>query len=143
MEPEATIKRKVARNVEYYIKSAFKVFFFILFIILVTLLVGYIVMWLWNWLMPELFGLKTLTYWQAVGLLFLAKIFFGFGSGGPGKGNGKRKFRKKFSKEKCGGLRRDFDDWKLYDRFWKEEGENAFKNYVHKIKGDEEDEKTS
>ncbi len=43
------------------------------------LVVGYVVMWLWNWLMPDLFGLPLLTYWKAMGLLLLAKIFFGFG----------------------------------------------------------------
>ncbi len=28
----------------------------------------------WNWLMPEIFGLPTLTYWQALGLAFLARF---------------------------------------------------------------------
>jgi len=28
-------------------------------------LFGLVVMALWNWLMPEIFGLKRLTYWQA------------------------------------------------------------------------------
>jgi hypothetical protein len=39
--------------------------------------VGFLVMGLWNWLMPALFGLKLITYWQAVGLLILSKILFG------------------------------------------------------------------
>ena len=30
-------------------------------------LFGWIVMLLWNWLMPEIFGLTTLSYWQAWG----------------------------------------------------------------------------
>jgi hypothetical protein len=38
---------------------------------------GYVVMHLWNWLMPALFGLKTITYWQALGLLVLCKILLG------------------------------------------------------------------
>jgi hypothetical protein len=43
---------------------------------------GWVVMLLWNWLMPEIFGLKRLTYWQAWGLLILSHILFkGFGSG--------------------------------------------------------------
>ncbi len=46
-------------------------------------LFGFIVMWLWNALMPPLFHLPVLTYWQAVGLLILAKIFFGGFRGGP------------------------------------------------------------
>lgn len=43
---------------------------------------GGCVMLLWNWLMPELFGLPTISFWQAAGLLTLCKILFGgFGGG--------------------------------------------------------------
>jgi len=38
---------------------------------------GFIVQWLWNWLMPALFGLKTVTFWQALALLALCRILFG------------------------------------------------------------------
>jgi hypothetical protein len=34
-------------------------------------------MGLWNWLMPALFGLGTLTFLKAAGILILAKILFG------------------------------------------------------------------
>ncbi len=56
-------------------------------------LCGWVVMLLWNWLMPEIFGLKTLNYWQAWGLLALSTILFkGFGSGGnSGHSDRKRK----------------------------------------------------
>ena len=37
---------------------------------------GWVVMLLWNWLMPEIFGLKTVSYWQAWGLLILSCILF-------------------------------------------------------------------
>lgn len=44
--------------------------------------VSAIVMLLWNWLMPAIFGLITISFWQAFGLLALARILFGgFGSG--------------------------------------------------------------
>lgn len=33
-------------------------------------------MLLWNWLMPELFGLKEIGFWQALGLLFLSGFLF-------------------------------------------------------------------
>lgn len=49
------------------------------------LLVGFVVMALWNWLMPEIFGLVTIDYWQAMGLLLLSKIFFGSGGARMGK----------------------------------------------------------
>ncbi|TSC96434.1 MAG: hypothetical protein Athens101426_354 [Parcubacteria group bacterium Athens1014_26] len=31
---------------------------------------------LWNWLMPEIFALKAITFWQAWGLVFLSGILF-------------------------------------------------------------------
>lgn len=41
-----------------------------------------IVMLLWNWLMPTIFGLIAINFWQALGLLVLARILFGrFGFG--------------------------------------------------------------
>ncbi len=39
------------------------------------------VLLLWNWLMPAIFGLGVITFWQALGLLVLAKILFGGGHG--------------------------------------------------------------
>lgn len=44
---------------------------------------GFVVMSLWNWLAP-VFGLHSLTFWQALGLLILSKILFGGFRGGPG-----------------------------------------------------------
>src|SRR5690242_14606484 len=32
---------------------------------------------LWNWLMPEVFGLREITFWQALGVLALSRILFG------------------------------------------------------------------
>ena len=37
------------------------------------------VMLLWNWLMPLLFGITVITFWQALGVLVLSKILFGSG----------------------------------------------------------------
>ena len=31
---------------------------------------------LWNWLMPEIFGVKVITFWQAWGVNFLVGILF-------------------------------------------------------------------
>jgi hypothetical protein len=44
---------------------------------LVALIIGLPLMLLWNWLMPTLFGLPFITFWQAVGLNFLSTILFG------------------------------------------------------------------
>jgi hypothetical protein len=56
-----------------------------------ALLGGAIVQALWNWLMPPLFGWRTVTTWQGLGLLALCRILFGgFGAHGRhGRGSGK------------------------------------------------------
>lgn len=47
---------------------------------------GVVVEWLWNRLMPEIFGLRQITYWQAFGLLLLARLLFGrFGHHAPSR----------------------------------------------------------
>ena len=90
-----------------------------------ALLFGYGIMWLWNWLMPDLFGVVTITYWQAVGIFVLAKILFG------GFGSHKSKEKKSHKGHRqCGNSNGDFAKWKFYDKYWKEEGENAFEAYV-------------
>lgn len=33
-------------------------------------------MWLWNWLMPAIFGLCKLTFWQALGVNLLSGMLF-------------------------------------------------------------------
>jgi hypothetical protein len=46
---------------------------------------GAVVQWLWNGLLPSLFGLPAVTFWQALGLLALSRILFGgFGFHGSG-----------------------------------------------------------
>ena len=40
---------------------------------------GQAVLQLWNWLMPSIFGLPRISFWQAVGLLGLSWILFGQG----------------------------------------------------------------
>ena len=41
-----------------------------------VVLLGYPLMLLWNWLMPVIFGLPEITFWQAIGLNFLSTILF-------------------------------------------------------------------
>ena len=44
---------------------------------------GQAVLQLWNWLAPNIFGWRTITFWQAVGLLALCRILFGNFGGRP------------------------------------------------------------
>jgi hypothetical protein len=58
---------------------------FVLFAALAATVLSFVVMSLWNWLMPALFGLHAIRFWQAFGLLILSKILFGgFRGAGPG-----------------------------------------------------------
>jgi hypothetical protein len=50
---------------------------FILFAIVAALLLSFVAMRLWNWLMPPLFGLHLISFWQALGLLVLSRLLLG------------------------------------------------------------------
>ena len=45
-------------------------------LMLVIILIGGPLMILWNWLMPTIFGLPEIGFWQACGLQLLATILF-------------------------------------------------------------------
>ena len=47
---------------------------------------SFIVMSLWNWLMPAIFGLHAISFWQALGILVLSKVLFNGFRGGRGCG---------------------------------------------------------
>jgi hypothetical protein len=60
---------------------------------------GEVVMLLWNWLLPSLFGLRPLTFWQALGLLALCRILFGgFGFQGSGRSNYRRRMAERWER---------------------------------------------
>lgn len=62
-----------------------------IFLIGIITIVGFIaiVMLLWNLLMPEIFGLKVINFWQAAGLFILSRILLSSFWGG-GKHHHKR-----------------------------------------------------
>jgi len=58
---------------------------------------GWVVMRLWNWLTPAIFGWHTITFWQAFGLLVLARILFGgLGLHGNAGANARRRMRERW-----------------------------------------------
>lgn len=81
-----------------------KMSLFVLFAVALFFLVSAMVMALWNWLLPEILGVKAITFWQAVGILILSKILFG-GFGGK-KGCGGDKFRR-LKEERMSGMSGD------------------------------------
>lgn len=83
---------------------------------------GYIIMWLWNRLMPEIFGLTTITYWQGIGLFILARILLGsFGSDNSNKAS--------TNKSKKQTTPPADPDWNRYNAWWEKEGKHAFEKY--------------
>jgi hypothetical protein len=92
---ERNIAQKVLIVIGFAVLGAAALFFF-----------GWIVMLLWNWLMPDIFGLKPVSYWQAWGLLLLSTILFGrlggSNSGSEGKSDRRRKKElKKYMRDEC------------------------------------------
>lgn len=107
--------------------------------VLLGFLFGWLVMWLWNTIMPQVFGLKVITYWQAFGLIILAKLFFG----GHGWHGGHRNHRDRYRMWKKHWRRHkgdwddwapagDYSNWRYYDEYWKNEGKTAFEAYLAK-----------
>jgi len=75
-----------------------------IFAMTMALLFGIVVKWLWNWLMPPIFGLTTITFWQAWGLVVLSHILFkSFPHHKPDShhGNLKKKIREHIPYERC------------------------------------------
>ncbi len=115
-------------KIEKFVTIVFWVIFGTIAMVAFALLFGYVVMLLWNWLMPSLFGLGTLNFWQAVGILILAKILFGgFGSGKSGGRSKKMRSKVKHRMAEKGNSR-----WKHYDQFWEEEGKQAYEAYLQR-----------
>jgi hypothetical protein len=57
---------------------------------------GEIVLQLWNWLLPQLFGWRPISFWQALGILLLCRILFGgFRLHGPGRSNFRRRMQER------------------------------------------------
>ena len=70
-----------------------------------ALLFGLVVRLLWNWLMPAIFGLPEIRYWQAWGLVLLAHILFKSGGHSshekhhPGPSGRDRDWRERFRRK--------------------------------------------
>ncbi|SRR6266567_1110336 len=60
-----------------------RVFKIVLLVLTAAAVFTLVTLRLWNWLMPSLFGLHAITYWQALGLLVLSRILLGGFRGRP------------------------------------------------------------
>lgn len=128
---EEYIEHRVKNKAEKFFHGFFKVVFMIIAAIIFLLLFGYGFMLLWNWLMPEVFGLPILSYWQAVGVLVMAKLLFGSFEGMNSK-KGSKKTHKRHKRGRWDNCKGDFSKWEFYDDFWKAEGEKAFNEFAER-----------
>lgn len=89
---------------------------------------GLLIQFLWNATLSEMFGFPTLSFWQAIGLFILAKLFFGFGAGG----NSSAQKRKKESSDKRLAVESE-DVPELADesfkKYWQEEGKQSYEAF--------------
>jgi hypothetical protein len=81
--------------------KAWKVVKIVALVIVIAVVAGFVVMHLWNWLMPAVFGLKTITFLQAIGLLLLSKILLG---GFHKHGHGGRREWKRHMEDRWGKM---------------------------------------
>jgi hypothetical protein len=105
-----------------------------------ALLFGWLVQYLWNNTLVSLFSIKTITYWQAVGLLILTRLLVGGLGHRPPHHPPKHlrdKIHRKFHGEPC-EQENESEMKKHYHQFWEEKGEKLLKEYLdEKMKNDE------
>lgn len=81
--------------------------------VLFAFLFGWLVMVLWNWLMPEIFGLPVITYWQGWGLVLLSHILVKGGWGSHGGSDSKKGHKDSCGSgaDDCSGGESDSNPW--------------------------------
>jgi hypothetical protein len=110
----------------------------VVFAVFFAFLFGLLVRVLWNWLMPAVFGLGVITFWQAFGIVLRAKILFG------GHGHGLRdpearrdrilrnKFKRFAGTGEDGPAPGNGERWRHFREFWADEGKASFEAYLMK-----------
>jgi hypothetical protein len=105
------------------------------------LVFGWLVMIMWNWLLPHIFGLPTITYWQAFGLLLLSKLLLS-GCRGPHDWKHhahmhKQRHRHMWEKKYGNNIDEDwlpagdYRNWMFYRDYWREKGKKDFEEYLN------------
>ena len=92
---------------------------------------GWLVMILWNWIMPTIFSLPVIGYWQGFGIVILAKLIFG------GIGAGRHWGPRYHPGHGPGGWHGPGRDWRLWRQWWEAEGRQSFDHFAEGHKPDE------
>jgi hypothetical protein len=120
------------------------------FAVLFAFVFGLVVKILWNWLMPAIFGLGVITFWQAFGIVLLAKLLFGAGHGHSHKDHHesvRNHFHdrfKRFAHPEGGCYEEEAPapgngrKWRHFRQYWQDEGRAAFESYVQRMGEKEE-----
>lgn len=132
---ESRRRVRVARKVMHIVGM---VFLGLTLTVLFALLFGFVIMWLWNWLMPAIFGLGEITFWQAFGIIIMTRLLFtGVRMYPPHRSkfrniNGQIKDHKRAFFGKDWDFRCSPGDWRNYKKFWEDEGKAAYEEYIKK-----------
>jgi hypothetical protein len=116
--------------------------------VLFAFVFGLVVKVLWNWLMPAIFGLGEITFWQAFGIVLLAKLLFG-GVGHSHKDRERHfeshfqdRFKRFIRAEEAGEgdaqVPGNGKKWGHFRKYWQDEGRAAFESYVQRMETQEE-----
>ena len=89
-----------------------------------------VVQLIWNAVIPKIFGLPAITFWQAFGITVLAKLLFG-GVESRFRGMPAHSRRKCSMNPETPYSTEHRDD---YEHYWSEEGKAAFEAYLMKQK---------
>jgi uncharacterized membrane protein YraQ (UPF0718 family) len=132
------------KNKWHKVPKIFRVISYVIFgaiaAVVMGFLFGFIIQQLWNWLMPELFHLKEITYWQAIGIFLLARLIFGFGGTVGSKetspGIQRSDSEKKALQEEDTKAYSKWRQWEYYDEWWEQDGKKAFDEYLNNKRED-------
>lgn len=98
-----------------------------------AILFGLVIQWLWNALMPEIFGLPEVSYWQAVGIVVLSHILFG-GHHSHDSGPKRRKSCKTVHEGNHIHIETSSKDnhYDSFREFWNDHGRDAFDKWLNR-----------
>ena len=105
-----------------------RIWIFIPIFIAAVFLFGAIVMGLWNAILPAVIGVKTISLWQALGILLLSKILFGgFHGGWRGRHKKERwmEMKEKFAAMTPEEKEKLKSEWKSRCATWKMRGQDT------------------
>ena len=100
-------------------------------------LFGYLVQFLWNAVIADVFGLPGISFWQAVGLFILAKLFFGMGGGNSRRSKHRMRRHHHGSSEveekpetETTAEESEFVNDANFKKYWQEEGQEAYEAFL-------------